>query len=77
MGNAVSAAEMAASQIVHPVFHDGKTELAKGHPHVDYHPGDIPPECPMHKKLPQKSECPINHEEVSPLNMVMTIVVYF
>ncbi|KAJ8676284.1 hypothetical protein QAD02_012071 [Eretmocerus hayati] len=33
-----------------------------------------PPECPMHQKTepvaPKKSECPINHEGINPLNMM-------
>lgn len=80
MGNAVSVAEMAASQIVHPLIHEEKPELPEfppGHPDIDFkkfNAKTIPPECPMHKKKPSRSECPINHEDISPLNMVLFIL---
>lgn len=65
MGNTVSAAEMAATQIVHPntPVHD--------HSKFAQYGKDIPPECPMHKKL-SASECPINpgNSDLDPLNMV-------
>lgn len=81
MGNTVSAAEVAATQIIHPLKHD-QTEhnLPKTHPKIDYKafsPNDIPAECPMHKEqTQQKSECPVQHDKINPLNMVITYKFY-
>lgn len=67
MGNTVSAAEIAATQIVHP-----NTLSVGKHAHYaksDFN-GNIPPECPMHKKA-SASECPVNQDgDINPLNMV-------
>ncbi|KAG5900517.1 hypothetical protein JTB14_010926 [Gonioctena quinquepunctata] len=71
MGNTVSAAEIAASQIIHP-----NAPLEKQH-HKDIHSSleEFPPECPMHQKSTptqtHDSECPVGgKEEVNPLNMM-------
>lgn len=67
MGNTVSAAEMAATQILHP---NTPTQDYTKYYGVQYSGKDIPPECPMHKKQ-ASSECPVNHgSDVNPLNMV-------
>jgi len=74
MGNTVSAAEIAATQIIHPNARSPREEskLPPDHPpvHAHYGSGDIPPECPMHKKVPADSGCPVKHDEVNPLNMM-------
>lgn len=67
MGNTVSAAEIAATQIVHPDVYEKIKDLPNNHPQI-YGGAEIPPECPMHK--PARSECPVNHDGVNPLNMV-------
>lgn len=59
MGNTVSAAEMAATQILHP-------NTTPSNFKYDY--ANIPAECPMHKQL--HSECPVNNGDINPLNMV-------
>lgn len=70
MGNTVSAAEIAATQIIHP---NAPLKAPVENQFID--PArlskEIPPECPMHQKY--TSECPIQHEkgEINPLNMVM------
>lgn len=80
MGNTVSAAEMAATQIISPAI----AEPAKpkfDHSKLDhkaYTQGEIPPECPMHKKGASASPAPVNTGssecpvggDVNPLNMV-------
>lgn len=76
MGNTVSAAEIAAAQIVHP--NDPIDELSpyKHHHHSfdrKNYSDEIPEECPMHKKKqPAASECPVQHDskDINPLNMV-------
>jgi len=74
MGNTVSSAEIAATQIIHPNARSLREEskLPPDHPpvHAHYGSGDIPPECPMHKKVPADSGCPVKHDEVNPLNMM-------
>lgn len=70
MGNTVSAAEIAASQIIRAPIHDDTVALPKNHPKVNF--DSIPAECPMHKQI--KSECPINHGDVNPLNMVRVYI---
>uniref|UniRef100_U5ERG5 Holocytochrome c-type synthase n=1 Tax=Corethrella appendiculata TaxID=1370023 RepID=U5ERG5_9DIPT len=81
MGNTVSAAEIVASNIVHPVNGERPTlagDLPKGHPVVFDKNASPPPECPMHQKQPVQqqavlvSECPIKHEggDINPLNMM-------
>ncbi|KAJ8945320.1 hypothetical protein NQ314_009269 [Rhamnusium bicolor] len=69
MGNTVSAAEIAAWEIVHP---NKPIETHKRHPDITNYKGEIPVECPMHKATAQApSECPIHQEdEVNPLNMM-------
>lgn len=72
MGNTVSAAEIAASQIVHPnSAHEQNTTKHDFHKQFsyDFRTGQIPPECPMHRPK-GASECPVNQGEVNPLNMV-------
>lgn len=73
MGNTVSAAEIAAAQIIHP------NEPIEKHSFVQYsaeqhNTADIPEECPMHKKhQPAASECPVQHDnnnDINPLNMM-------
>lgn len=82
MGNAVSAAELAASQIINP------NEPVPNYKEFDqkyYSSKDIPPECPLHRKPaapsppPPPSECPIHagggnsttgRDEINPFNMV-------
>lgn len=77
MGNAVSAAELAASQIINP------NEKVPDYREFDrnyYSSKDIPPECPLHRKqAPPPSECPIHasskgtstvHDDINPFNMV-------
>lgn len=68
MGNTVSAAEIAATQIIHPqsqkVSHTSKS---------NYSGQEYPPECPMHQKQTHISECPVNHDGINPLNMVYYI----
>lgn len=69
MGNVVSAAEVAATQIVSPNdSFNHKTATS----HAFYGAGDIPPECPMHQKR-ARSECPVQHGsgDINPLNMVI------
>lgn len=63
MGNTVSAAELAAAQIIHPNVEAHKDNIHK-------YSGEIPPECPMHRQ--RASECPVQHgkDDVNPLNMV-------
>lgn len=70
MGNTVSAADLAAAQILHPntpifTFH---------HPSGRDLSGQIPEECPMHQKYKSiESGCPVNQgqDDVNPLNMVI------
>ena len=71
MGNTVSAAELAATQLIHPgVGTSSENESNKLHHHRTLS-GEIPPECPMHKKQ-NSSECPVK-DEINPLNMVSAI----
>lgn len=66
MGNTVSAAELAANQIVH---HSNEPQQKPDHHNFK---GEIPPECPMHKSKPAspvESGCPVQGD-VNPLNMV-------
>lgn len=72
MGNTVSAAELAATQIIHP-----QTPTLEKPDHTKflqsgYAMGDIPPECPMHKKQ-TASVCPVKEgtDDLNPLNMVI------
>ncbi|KAH0820788.1 hypothetical protein GEV33_002003 [Tenebrio molitor] len=73
MGNTVSAAEIAATQIVHP---NASAEIHKRGDFEKeqiraYELKNIPAECPMHKKI-GPGECPINQGQgdVNPLNMM-------
>lgn len=73
MGNTVSAAEIAAAQILHPRAQDDRKGLPIDHPHIDlkkFAVQQIPAECPMHKTVTQKSECPVQGD-INPLNMVI------
>lgn len=79
MGNAVSAAELAASQIINP-----NTPLPdyKKFEQEYYSSKDVPPECPIHRKAAPPSECPIHsdnsgNEEINPFNMVTKILNVF
>lgn len=72
MGNTVSAAEIAAAQIVHP---NDPIDLHVSSQHAfdtENYYGEIPEECPMHKKTqPSSSECPVRGEDdINPLNMM-------
>lgn len=68
MGNTVSAAEIAATQIIHP---NKPIKTDQYHKNLDSYSGDIPPECPMHKKVTMGSECPVGGgSDINPLNMV-------
>lgn len=68
MGNTVSAADLAAAQILYPntPIHTFK--------HRKFHDfgGEIPEECPMHKPVFRESGCTVNQgqDDVNPLNMV-------
>lgn len=76
MGNAVSAAELAASQIINP-----NEKIPTDYKEFDRHyysSKDIPPECPLHRKpTPSPSppeECPIHrgkNDDINPYNMVI------
>ncbi|XP_055527960.1 holocytochrome c-type synthase [Wyeomyia smithii] len=81
MGNTISAAELMASNIVHAEA----GALPKRHPPIDPEGrmntgySNPPPECPMHNKLPAKSEkpvlvseCPViqDNSDINPLNMM-------
>lgn len=77
MGNTVTAADIVADNIIHPV------QTAQGvqhHHHGNYKEGVPPPECPMHQKVqpPPTSgtECPVGYgkNDINPLNMVRHIV---
>ncbi|XP_017778822.1 PREDICTED: cytochrome c-type heme lyase [Nicrophorus vespilloides] len=78
MGNTVSAAEIAATQIVHPNLTASEPQKPHHHEHMkQYAQGEIPPECPMHQKAaPAKptaaGECPVKHDntDINPLNMM-------
>lgn len=69
MGNTVSAAEIVASEL----NKNSKSQAAAKFDHKDVFSGqEIPPECPMHvKQTPVATECPIKHDDVNPLNMVI------
>lgn len=72
MGNTVTAAELVADHIIHPVG----TAQGVHHHHGNYKEGVPPPECPMHQKLPPPtsgSECPVGYgkNDINPLNMVI------
>ncbi|KAJ8984801.1 hypothetical protein NQ317_003716 [Molorchus minor] len=66
MGNTVSAAEIAASQIIHP----NDPIKHKPYNHSKASTGNYPAECPMHRKA--ESECPIQQGkgDINPLNMM-------
>ncbi|VEN35590.1 unnamed protein product [Callosobruchus maculatus] len=77
MGNTVSAAEIAASQIVNPNAPPSYHYAHHHHQSFQHFQGDIPPECPMHTKTKPKSyslgsECPVGegNGNINPLNMV-------
>lgn len=75
MGNTVSAAEVAAAQIVHPneSVENGSQSPHKHHFDTKNYSGAIPAECPMHKKQESAaSECPVQggQGDINPLNMV-------
>lgn len=69
MGNTVSAADIAASQILHP-----NTPSQHKHKQFFEYGAEIPEECPMHQKRKTltDSECPVNQNQdaINPLNMV-------
>lgn len=75
MGNTVSAAELAAAQIIHPNDPEIQKSSVPHHHHHHRHNFDIkggyPEECPMHKKQPAASECPVGggQGDINPLNM--------
>lgn len=70
MGNTVSAAEKVAADIIHPL----KEPKPADHQYSLKAGAQPPPECPMHQKMPSKSECPVNYDKdgINPLNMVRT-----
>lgn len=82
MGNTVTAAEIAAAQIVKPVGTDDASwhgKLPPGHPPVGKHAskmtsysGEIPPECPMHRPLKTPAEsaggCPVGGDKMSDID---------
>ncbi|VEN56518.1 unnamed protein product [Callosobruchus maculatus] len=77
MGNTVSAAEIAASQIVNPNAPPSYHYAHHHHQSFQHFQGDIPPECPMHTKTKPKSyslgsECPVGegNGDINPLNMM-------
>ncbi|XP_066247966.1 holocytochrome c-type synthase [Euwallacea similis] len=78
MGNTVSAAELAAAQIIHPndpLVEEKSTPIFHHkHHHFANYSGKIPEECPMHRKQqPVASECPVggaSQDDVNPLNMM-------
>lgn len=77
MGNTVSAADLAASQILYPNTPSYHYKHKK-----DYnYGGEIPEECPMHQKhkIVKDSECPVNHgqDEINPLNMVSYLSIVY
>ncbi|PSN54727.1 Cytochrome c-type heme lyase [Blattella germanica] len=69
MGNTVSAAHMAASQLAGPPENNGP--MPAGHPPVHHaFSGAPPPECPMHKQ-DMSSGCPVSgNSDINPLNMM-------
>lgn len=77
MGNAVSAAEVAASHIITTTHSTVLTFDNKNLDRGDFNKNHIPVECPMHNKAAAEqvapgvdtSECPVKHD-VNPLNMV-------
>uniref|UniRef100_A0A1B6E9Z9 Holocytochrome c-type synthase n=1 Tax=Clastoptera arizonana TaxID=38151 RepID=A0A1B6E9Z9_9HEMI len=75
MGNTLTVANFAATQIIRPVPSSiDVTEVKDSHLHKTME-GDIPPECPMHKQKPAAkviSECPVAHgeNEINPANMM-------
>ncbi|ENN75386.1 holocytochrome c-type synthase [Dendroctonus ponderosae] len=75
MGNTVSAAEVAAAQIVRPnePVQNASQIPHKHHFDIKNYSGAIPAECPMHKKQePASSECPVQggQGDINPLNMM-------
>lgn len=68
MGNTVSAADIAAAQILYPNTPIHTFKKRKFH---DFG-GEIPEECPMHKSLYVESGCPVKQgqDDINPLNMV-------
>lgn len=76
MGNTVSAAEVAATQIVFPNSYADRSKHihtgAEQHKSTGYQ--DIPPECPMHQKQKAQEQCPVNQgkgeDKINPLNMM-------
>lgn len=72
MGNTVSAAEVVAAGIT---SHHGKNGFVPDHSKFNLNSNDIPPECPMHQKVaqPTAGECPVQHGDINPLNMVRNI----
>lgn len=75
MGNTVTAAEVVAGNIIHPVG----TAQGVQHHQGNYKEGVPPPECPMHQKVQPPAatgaECPVGYgkNDINPLNMVRTI----
>jgi len=73
MGNTVTAAEVVADNIIHPV---STAQGVQHHHHGNYKEGVPPPECPMHQKVqpPPTSgdECPVGYgkNDINPLNMM-------
>lgn len=73
MGNTVTAAEVVAENIIHPV---GTSQGVQHHHRGNYKEGVPPPECPMHQKVQppptSASECPVGYgkNDINPLNMV-------
>lgn len=71
MGNTVSAADIAAAQILYP---NTPSHHYKHREFFEYG-GEIPEECPMHQKHKtiNDSGCPVNQnqDDINPLNMVI------
>ena len=71
MGNTVVAAQATAADITRLGRKEsGDGKVPANHPVMT---GEPPPECPMHQKRPPEpagSGCPVNHDQINPLNMV-------
>ncbi|KAJ9591813.1 hypothetical protein L9F63_001630, partial [Diploptera punctata] len=65
MGNTISAAHMAATQLAGPQDTGISTPAHSHHAFM----GSPPPECPMHKKV-SSDGCPVSGNDINPLNMM-------
>jgi len=74
MGNAVSAAEITAIQITNPSAFYGETSQCLHNQNAPplQRSGNASPQCPVphNKKMFIGSECPVQHGDVDPLNMM-------